>query len=489
MRIAATPGASSPGPLPQASVVIDVGKTHAKLTLFDADGHTLAEQRRLSRVLAATDSRGYPHHDSEGLWTWMLSVMSDFGTVARIGSIVPVTHGATAALVDEQGLVLPIMDYEFDGLGDDPGFAATYAAQRPDFAQSASPALPAGLNLGRQLAWLARNRPIEFARCRHVLLYPQYWAWRLSGVAASELTSLGCHTDLWTPPPRDQVDGSGDYSGLVDAHGWRPMFPPLRPAWARLGALRPELAAATGLPAECQILCGIHDSNASLLRHLLTLNSSEPCTVLSTGTWVIAASLGGAANGHLDESQDMLANCDILGRPVPCMRFMGGREFGAIAGTTPSPFGTAELRKLIEQRTLALPSFAEAGGPFARKRSSGHIKGPSPESPPEHSALATLYVALMADYCLEAMAVEARPVVVEGAFSANAFFGPLLAGLRDGRKVTVSHDSSGTAFGGWLLVDWANAETRAPAAPQAAVPSLNLPGWRAYRDAWRSRLD
>ena len=28
-------------------------------------------------------------------------------------------------------------------------------------------------------------------------MYPQYWAYRLTGVLANEVTSLGCHTDLW----------------------------------------------------------------------------------------------------------------------------------------------------------------------------------------------------------------------------------------------------------------------------------------------------
>ncbi len=38
-----------------------------------------------------------------------------------------------------------------------------------------------------------------FSRAAHTLLYPQFWAWRLSGVMASEVTSLGCHSDLWLP--------------------------------------------------------------------------------------------------------------------------------------------------------------------------------------------------------------------------------------------------------------------------------------------------
>ena len=136
--------------------------------------------------------------------------------------------------------------------------------------------------------------------------------------------------------------GWAAWSSLVESQGWRGLFPPRRDAWARLGKLRPELVADTGLPADCEIVCGIHDSNASLLRHLLTLQQSGPCTVLSTGTWVIAAALGSATK-PLVEAQDMLANCDVFGNAVPCMRFMGGREFAAIAGARPAPF---------ERRTL-----------------------------------------------------------------------------------------------------------------------------------------
>lgn len=455
---------------PDATIVLDIGKTNCKLTLIDGQGLTLSERRRPNRVLLPAPG-GYPHHDSEGIWRWMLEVLGEFAREARIGAIVPVTHGATAALVDEAGaLVLPILDYEYP-------LAEAAAVPRPPFAETCSPALPAGLNLGRQLAWLAQRFPTEFARTRSILLYPQYWAWRLCGVAASEVSSLGCHTDLWNP-------AAGDYSSLVERHGWRALFPPRREAWARLGTILPELAAATGLPGDCQIVCGVHDSNASLLRHLL--EAGGPRTVLSTGTWVIAAALGGAATKPLIEDQDMLANCDVLGRPVPCMRFMGGREFGLIAGASPAPFGAAELQQLIARRTFALPCFAEAGGPFAGQGRSGHIVGPAPESPAEQAALATLYVVLMSDYCLQALGAEAAPVVVEGAFTANPFFGPLLAGLHEGREVLVSDDSSGTTCGAWLLQAWQTRHTLAAAA--LAVPAFRPEGWPAYRDEWLAQL-
>ncbi len=452
--------------LPPGTVVLDIGKTNAKLTLIDADGHTLAEARTPHTV---RNLAPYPHHDTERLWAWMLGQLRELSQRAHIRAIVPVTHGATAALVDDAGLVLPVLDYEH--VPGDAADASRYAGLRPVFADSGSPALPAGLNLGRQLDWLAARFPAEFARAKHVLMYPQYWAWRLCGVAASEVTSLGCHTDLW------QTSG-GRFSSLVARLGWEPLFPPRRDAWARLGTLRPELAADTGLPADCEVVCGIHDSNASLLRHLLTLQQSGPCTVLSTGTWVIAAALGSASK-PLVESQDMLANCNVFGDAVPCIRFMGGREFGALAGERPAPFTAADVERLIGQQTMALPCFAETGGPFAGQV--GRVAGPQPQNDAERAALATLYVVLMTDHCLQALGASGR-VVVEGAFTVNPWFGPLLAGLAPGRDVAVSDDGSATTCGAWLLQAWGRQAAPAPAPVAAWQPA----GWRAYRDAWRA---
>jgi len=77
----------------RATVVLDIGKTNAKLTLIAADGSQLAEQRRSNTIL---QDGPYPHHDTEGIWHWMLGVLRQFAGQASIGAIVPVTHGATA---------------------------------------------------------------------------------------------------------------------------------------------------------------------------------------------------------------------------------------------------------------------------------------------------------------------------------------------------------------------------------------------------------
>jgi sugar (pentulose or hexulose) kinase len=450
-----------------ALIVLDIGKTNAKLTLVGADGRVLAEQRRPNLVL--TDGP-YPHHDTEGLWQWMLASCRPFAALADISAIVPVTHGATAALVDGGGLVLPVLDYEAALPGVD------YAV-RPSYDETCSPGLPAGLNLGRQLAWLQQRFPAEFARTRHILMYPQYWAWRLSGAAAGEATSLGCHTDLWNPH-------SQQYSSLVERMGWRRLMPPLAPAWASLGTLRAEVADATGLPRHCQVLSGIHDSNASLMRYLSQDDSqgrgAGPRTVLSTGTWMIAAAFGVALDG-LREDADMLANTNALGQPVACMRFMGGREFAELAGTTVQTCGIEDIERLVAQGTMALPCFAASGGPFASR--SGSIEGPAPRDARERYALATLYCVLMTDYCLDALHA-AGPLSVEGSFTANPWFGPLLASLRPQQPVSYSDDASGTTCGGWML----RYRDGTPPGAGTAIAAGAVSGLAAYRRRWHAAL-
>ena len=444
--------------MPDALIVLDIGKTNAKLALIDAGGKVISEQRRPNAVLA---DGPYAHLDTDGLWDWLLATCRGFAARARVSAIVPVTHGATAALVDDAGLVLPVLDYEAELPG--------VEYDGPSYDETLSPRLPAGLNLGRQLAWLQARFPREFGRTKHILTYPQYWAWRLCGVAASEATSLGCHTDLWNP--RTQA-----YSSLVGRMGWTDLMPPLAPAHAALGTLRPGIAAATWLPADCQVLCGIHDSNASLLRYL---GRSEG-TVLSTGTWMIAAAFGSALDG-LRERADMLANTNALGQPVACMRFMGGREFGELAGATPTPCGVDTIERLVAQGTLALPCFAATGGPFAGR--SGRIEGPPPADAQERYALATLYCVLMTDYCLDALGA-AGPLAVEGSFTSNPWFGPLLGALRPQQPVSYSDDASGTTCGGWML----RYRDAAPPGTSTAIAPCAPAGLAAYRARWRAAL-
>ena len=445
-----------------AVAVLDIGKTNVKLALFDAAGALLWERSTPNKVLAGPP---YPHADVEAIWTFLANALRDAGAAHEIGSIAPTTHGCAAALVDETGLVLPVLDYEFAGVE---AIDAHYAAMRPPFAQTLSPKLPAGLNLGRQIAWQMARFPQAFARARHCLTYPQYWAWRLSGVAASEMTMLGAHTDLWAPLERRG-------STLVDSLGMARLLPPLQPAWRRLGAIKPEIAAMTGLRDDVGVLCGVHDSNASLLPHLAA--RQPPFTIISTGTWVILMAVGLGLE-RLSESDDMLANVDIEGRPTACARFMGGREYAAIvAGAAANPHEAA-LARMVSSGAMALPCFAGQGGPFAARH--GEIRGKVMQE--DRPALATLYIALMTDLMVTRLGANAGDLIIEGSFAANWAFGALLAALRADQRVLVGGDSSGTARGAALLAQW---PARSHALPESrAARPLDLTGLAEYRRAW-----
>ena len=451
------------------TAVLDIGKTNVKVATFARDGALVWERSMPNRVVP---DALYPRADVEAIWAFLLDALAEANKVSAIAAIVPTTHGCAAALIDVSGLVLPVMDYEFAGVE---AIEQRYAPLRPPFSQTFSPHLPVGLNLARQLAWQQQHCPDAFGRATHLLTYPQYWAWRLSGVAAAEVTSLGAHTDLWAPL-------QGRFSSVVDVLGLRRLMPPLRPAYQCLASIKPEIAAATGVAHDVGIFCGVHDSNASLLQHLGSRHA--PFTILSTGTWVILMAPGLGVTG-LDPADDTLANVDVEGRPVATARFMGGREYAAIAGAPGNP-DPASLARVIASGALALPCFAGpgGGGPFAARP--GEIRGQIASA--DRPALATLYVALMSDLMLTRLGVTSGDLIVEGSFAANPAFAALLAALRPAQQVFAGSDAAGTARGAALLAQWPPRDLRPP--PLIAAGPCAVEGLQAYREAWtRAVLD
>lgn len=450
--------------LPRHIAVIDIGKTNAKVVLIDAASEALLGS--LSRPNSVRRDAPYPHADVEGLWDFILSSLGELHREHGVDGISITTHGATAALMAGDRLAMPVLDYEYDGVG---ASDEAYDRARPGFAETLSPRLPNGLNLGAQIFWQSRAFPEDFAKVTAILTYPQYWAWRLTGILASEVTSLGCHTDLWSPD-------KGDFSSMVDGQGWRAFFPPIKPAASVLGPLLNNLADYTGLPAETPVTCGIHDSNASLVPHLG--RQEAPFTILSTGTWAIAMTVGGDT-AKLDQSRDSLANVDAFGRPVPTARFMGGREFDTIVGKIVTP-SEEDVAAVIERDVQALPTFAPGVGPFAGGRGRWTV-APEGLTDGERTAAASLYLALVARECLDLCGLG-KSITIEGPLARNAVFGAALATLA-GRPVHASGDGTGTSLGASLLFGGqpAHEQHDSPIAP------LAHPGFAEYARRWQER--
>ncbi len=455
------------GDLP-AVAVIDIGKSNAKLVLCERASGAVLDARSTPNETVRADP--YPHYDVDGLWAWILEGLAVFARRAAIADIVPVAHGATAALVGDDGLALPVLDYEHDGPDE---ISGDYAALRPPFERGYSPSLPGGLNIGRQLYWQQARFAQRFAAVRRILAYPQYWSWRLCGVAASEVTSYGTHSDLWDVP-------AGELSELCRAQGWAERMPPFRKAWEVLGLVDARVVAATGLPAGCRVRCGVHDSNASLLPHLGTGGARS--TVVSTGTWAITFSLGGGL-GRLDERRDCLANVNVHGEPVPSARFMGGREHELLTAELPAGRAdAAHLPALYDDEPAILPTLTPGVGPFATS-AGGWVEGAAPGTAPH--AAAGLYLAAMVATC-RSLADGGGAIVLEGPFAENDAFVQALADLT-GEQVRCMASEGGTVSGAMLLARELAAPASPPEPSRTVRPSAAGASARAYLERWRQR--
>lgn len=455
---------------PRHVAVIDIGKTNAKVALVDLE--TLSEvavRRTPNRVLA---DGPYPHFDEEALWGFILESLAGLNRERSVDTVSVTAHGATAALVREDGrLALPILDYEHSGPD---SLAGDYAKIRPPFAETGSPRSPGGLNVGAQLYWLENSYPESFARARWLLTYPQYWTWRLSGVASVERSSLGAHTDLWNP-------AADRYTRLVEERGWQRLLPPLRKAADLLGPVRPEIAGATGLRDDCEVVCGIHDSNASLLPHLLT--RKRPFSVVSTGTWVISMAVGGETV-ELDERRDTLVNVSAFGDAVPSGRFMGGREFSEVLGDDPPAATTADLQHVLDRRIMLLPSVRPGTGPFPDMHSAwiGESAGLTPG---RRTAAVSAYLALMTATSLKIVGAGG-PSLIEGPFARNAVFEKVLAAATGRPTARSPARTTGTSIGAALLADTGRAASIAPA-PQVPPETGMAEAIGSYAEEWLAR--
>lgn len=437
------------------TAVLDVGKTRVKLLLIDAAGVLVASRERANGSVAARVS-GAPYLalDTAGIAAWLREAVVSLGALrAGLARIIVSTHGASLAALRGGELALPVPDYEFDGFGE---HAALRRQAVDAFADSLSPDLPLGLNVATQLSWLQAHHGRALAAADTLLPYPQFWAAWFCGRAASEVSSLGCHTHLWEPL-------NGRFTPLAVANGWAERFAPMRRAWEVLGPVRPELATALGLPAGVRVHVGVHDTNACLAGYL---RSWPRMTMVSSGTWVMAMAPG-APLRLLDPARDLQGMVSVRNEVVPTGRFMGGRELQALcAGADPALASLEALDGLLRRGVMALPAWSLQGGPFMGRTgrvvdSVGAID-PAALPEPERATLAALYVAQVTVWMIEHLGGTA-PVVLDGPIARNPVVCGVLAALLPPRAVQINVDElEGTARGAWILSHWTGTRAWTP---------------------------
>lgn len=291
--------------------IFDVGKTNKKLFLFDQNYNIVYE--RSARFLETVDEDGDPCENIESL---RLSVFDSLRHVFGkkeycVKAINFSAYGASFVHLDEEGTpVTPLYNY----LKSYPPqlleqFYNTYGGQEAFSLRCASPVL-GSLNSGMQLYRLKYEKPELFQKIKYSLHLPQYLSYLISGKACSDITSIGCHTNLW-----DFVDNG--YHEWVRREGVDSKLAPLCPY--------DEVSKASFPGNNYLVGTGLHDSSAALIPYMVSFN--EPFVLLSTGTWCISLNPFNETPLTTEElKQDCLCYLTYQGKQVKASRLFAGNE-------------------------------------------------------------------------------------------------------------------------------------------------------------------
>lgn len=295
-----------------AIAVIDVGKTNKKLFLFDQDYNIVYE--RSARFIEIIDEDGDPCENLESL---RLSVFDSLRSLFNkkdfeVKAINFSAYGASFVNIDEDGNpVTPLYNY----LKSYPEelkkkFYDTYGGEEAFSLQTASPVL-GSLNSGMQLYRLKHEKPELFNRVEYSLHLPQYLSYLISCKPCSDITSIGCHTNLWDFQ-------KNDYHQWVYAEGINEKLAPVCPYDETTKAVFPGNNYLVGI--------GLHDSSAALIPYLVSFQ--EPFVLLSTGTWSISLNPFNDTPLTIEElKQDCLCYLQYQGKPVKASRLFAGPAY------------------------------------------------------------------------------------------------------------------------------------------------------------------
>jgi sugar (pentulose or hexulose) kinase len=451
---------------PARIAVLDIGKTNLKLLVASEDGWPLETH---SIPNAATTSGPYLAYDLARLEEWFLDALGKVSQRHAIGAVIATAHGCGAVLVEGDKPVLPMVDYEAVC---PPAIDEAYARIAPAYREVFCGIGAGAMRLAKQLLWQESAFPVEFARAKAYLTTAQFFAMRLGGRAASEISQLAAQGHIW-----DLVRHQP--SSVMRERGWAHLLPQRVPAGAMLGTVSEAVVKRTGLARSTEVLCGVHDSNANLFRYKAA--GMADASILSTGTWMIGFQRD-LDPDKLDVTRAMVLNIDVDGENVPSTLTMTGREYELIRREKCAADAAvlATLPTLVARGTLAVPSFIGEDGLFPGAAHRGRVVGPAPETPAEWQALAVLYAAFSANRCLDALGSSKR-IIIDGGFAANLPFARCLAALRPSQRVFVSQSPDGTALGAALL--WRRFARRFPVSSVVleAVTPLGEAGFNRSR--------
>lgn len=290
-------------------LIFDVGKTNKKVLLFDRQYQLVYEE---SKQLPETkDEDGFPCEDIHALTAWIKESYQKIRADNRfeVKAVNVSAYGASFVHLNYKNEpFLPL--YNYLKPYDDKllkQFYNSYGGEDKLAKETASPVL-GHLNSGMQLYWLKHTKTEQFADISHSLHLPQYIAFVLCGSIYSDITGIGCHTNLWNFKKHD-------YHDWVYAENIDKKLAPLISCTEIAGLINKSIS----------IGCGLHDSSAALIPYFASFN--EPFVLLSTGTWSISINPFNHSTLTSEElKQDCLSYLSYKGDAVKAARLFAGYE-------------------------------------------------------------------------------------------------------------------------------------------------------------------
>jgi sugar (pentulose or hexulose) kinase len=447
--------------------VFDIGKTNKKLVIYDSNLRIVNIEK--TKIEEYTDDN-INCDDILGIKNWMLELLKKSSTEYNIEVISISAHGATFVCIDENGdLAIPELSYTTD-----PGeefhkkFFKEMGSRESLQEETCTPDFNVLLNVAKGIKYAQNIFKDRFTNVKHILNLPQYYSYQLTRVVSADPTYVGCHTYLWN-------FRENTWSNVVDKLNIRSMLPDklLKP-WNVIGKITEEISEITGLSKETIVTTGIHDSNASLLPHIIASNGKD-FILNSTGTWCVIMHEREAIHFNPDElGKVVFYNLSAFTKPVKTAIFMGGMEFEAydalLKGSDMDScgFNTEIYQEIIERKKLfILPGITQGTGQFPESKpriiegekiydfadiKSGKSMPDFFKYPGIAYAVLNLSLAIQTKISLDRVDMKnGLPIYTEGGFAKNEAYNIILGCFYPKSDIFLTNLKEATAFGAALV--------------------------------------
>lgn len=417
--------------------IFDVGKTNKKLFLFDENYKIVFE--RSARFFETTDEDGFPCENLDSLKTSVFDSLHEVSQLKdfKIRAVNFCSYGASLVYLDGQlQTCAPLYNY----LKEYPAhlkkqFYDTYGGEEEFSFQTASPVL-GSLNSGMQLFRIKYEKPQLFKEIKYALHLPQYLSFLVSSNLCSDITSIGCHTNLWDFQ-------KNEYHYWVKQEGILEKLAPIFPCNKVVPASLPGSNYPVGI--------GLHDSSAALIPYLV--NFQEPFVLISTGTWCISLN----PFNHLPLTKEELKNdclCFLTyeGKPIKASRLFTGYEHEQQVKRISEHFNKSPVRyRMMEFAPEIIASLQKKNIPktsFAERNPDDFAN----DEEAYHQLILDIIAQQVVSTQLVLKGTNVKRIFVDGGFSKNSIYMNLLAAAFPDMEVFAASMAQATAMGAALAI-------------------------------------